>query len=481
MKYIFNNDYSHYSNKNYYANYTELLIKPKEYLSYIPNVIYITYYDLDFIPDYVKNNINKYCEGYDVKIYDDSMCIDFLDMYYGKDAVSIFNNMENGAHKADFWRYCILYLFGGYYFDIKTDFQKNIREIFDDKNSKTWYTVLSTHKGQIFNGIIVTPPGNPVLLKAINNIYDNPKPPKYEYYIEKLFDIISENCGKKLSVGNNIQKNDWNCILFQEECNFNCKIDCDKYGYKCVIKNENDQIIFNTRYNDFPWKKQIKTYVSMTTIPERLKNEWFFNNLKRSLSILKNNQILILNIPDISLKGEKYIIPDNLKSLESTNFIINHCGKDEGPITKVLPSLRYDKIKDNDNIIVCDDDIVYKEKVFDFLEESVNKNPEKVSQMCSDNIFGFQSFAFKKKVLKDILDIKIPESCIRIDDDVINSYVTNRKISIVKVSYENNDIGFSCSFNQKDTDTHPNWKELNKEDDRPPMVKQCLNDINFGN
>ena len=50
-------------------------------------------------------------------------------------------------------------------------------------------------------------------------------------------------------------------------------------------------------------------YVSMTTIPERLRNPWFFKNLVRTLEILSmdGNKSLILNVPFISSKGERYI------------------------------------------------------------------------------------------------------------------------------------------------------------------------------
>ena len=272
----------------HYSIQTEPLIKPKNDINYIPKIVYMTYDDLEKIPQYVKDNIKKYCKGYDIQIYDDDMCIEFLSKYYGKDAVSIFNNMKINAHKADFWRYCILYLFGGFYFDIKTDFRIPINQVFNSKLPNTWYTVIADQKkNSIYNDIIVTPSQNPILLKAIEYFYKNPNPPHYTYYIEHLYKILSEQCKNKLNIGNNIQKNNWNCILFLEECYSNCRNDCDQYNLNCIINNEKGEKVFNTRYKDFPWKntfkykigsniKPTKTYVSMTTIPERLKNEWFF-------------------------------------------------------------------------------------------------------------------------------------------------------------------------------------------------------------
>jgi FkbM family methyltransferase len=470
--------------KDHYSQQTEPLIFLKKDTNHIPKVVYMTYHDINSIPPYVFNNINKYCSGYEVKIYNDNMCLEFLEKYYGKEAVEIFNNMENGAHKADFWRYCILYVFGGYYFDIKTDFQTHINNIFDSKKEKTWYTVICSDNSCLFNGIIVTPPRNPVILDAIKHIYNNPKPSDYLDYVRELLIIVNKNCRNKVKVGENEQKDGWNCILFQEKCDGNCGNNCDRWGVDCIIVDKEGKKVFNTRYKDFPWKSQSienyvdsqKTYISMTTIPERLKDDWFLTNLKRTIGLLENNQILIINIPKFSLKGEQYIIPDVMNAMQGKNFIIHHCEKDEGPITKLLPSLRNNEIKDDDIIIVCDDDIVYKEDVFKLLEKSVMDNRNDVSSMCYEFIQGFKGFAFVKKTLKPILNIKITESCQRIDDDVIGWYIDKNNIRKIEVSYKGNNE-WHCSMYKEETDTHPNWNEL-VSDDRESMIKMCLKDLN---
>jgi len=247
-----NESFFSFLGKGHYSKLTIPLIKCKKDV-YIPKVVYMTYYNLRLIPEYVKDNIKKYCSGYEVKIYDDDMCLDFLRKYYGEDAVNIFNNMKSGAHKADFWRYCILYLFGGYYFDIKTDFQMHIDKIFDVKQAKSWYTSIDSSEKRIYNGIIATPPQNPILLEAIHHIYNNPEPLYYHFYIKTLYTMLSNNCNDTLTIGNNQQKNGWNCMLFQEECE-ECKTTCDRYGLNCLIKSADNTILFNTRYSDFPWK-----------------------------------------------------------------------------------------------------------------------------------------------------------------------------------------------------------------------------------
>ena len=143
--------------------------------------------------------------------------------------------------KADFWRYCILYVHGGIYLDIKTDAREQIRKIFGTTKPKTWYTVLSAVKNTIHNGIIATPPKNPIIKKAIDHIYSNPKPDHYSFYIESLYDIIQEESLQPLKPGKNYQKNGWTCILYQETC-VKCdkgQKDCDRYNLQCKIATSN--------------------------------------------------------------------------------------------------------------------------------------------------------------------------------------------------------------------------------------------------
>lgn len=219
-------------------------------------------------------------------------------------------------------------------------------------------------------------------------------------------------------------------------------------------------------------------YITMTTIPERLSNQWFLKNLIRTLDILSmdGNKILILNVPYISSKGERYIIPDSILNLEKTNpkFIINRNAVDEGPITKLLPTLRLSYVNDDDIIIVIDDDIVYKINTFNLLVNSVVKNPNFVSSMCNLPVEGFKGFAFRKSIMKGILKMAIPPSCFRIDDNVFQYWIKKQKIKVTSVPIGKSPTMFcSCAEHHRNV---PQWEEL-RNDDRPPMIKECYRDI----
>ena len=263
------NDYIKYNcnynpniiNNGHYSNYNiekyPIIYKSID-LIYIPQKIYMTYNNIDKVPQYVKDNIKKYCSNYEIEIYDDNMCKNFLKKFYGEKAVDIFNKFTYGAHKANFFRYCILYVFGGYYFDIKTHFIKHIDSIFNNKLSNTWYTVLCNNdsKKSIYNGIIVTPKYNPIIYDNIKYIYENSNPKYYHAYIDYMYKtIIDSTYDNTINIEQNKLKNNYTCIIFKEICK-KCdenKNNCDRYNLKCQIINQYNEHIFNTRYNDYPW------------------------------------------------------------------------------------------------------------------------------------------------------------------------------------------------------------------------------------
>ena len=94
----------------------------------IPKVIYLSYKTKD-IPEYVIKKWNKIYPDYEVKLYDNNDCINFLKKEYNDELVDIFNYIKDGPIKADFWRVCILYKYGGIYSDIDVEPLVNIENI----------------------------------------------------------------------------------------------------------------------------------------------------------------------------------------------------------------------------------------------------------------------------------------------------------------------------------------------------------------
>ena len=47
------------------------------------------------------------------------MCRDFIAKHFSEEVVYTFDKLKPGAYKADLWRYCVMYITGGIYLDIK--------------------------------------------------------------------------------------------------------------------------------------------------------------------------------------------------------------------------------------------------------------------------------------------------------------------------------------------------------------------------
>ena len=421
--------------KDHYSQQTEPLIFPKKDTNHIPKVVYMTYHDIDSVPQYVFDNINKYCSGYEVKIYNDNMCLEFLEKYYGKEAVEIFNNMEIGAHKADFWRYCILYVFGGYYFDIKTDFQTHINNIFDSKKEKTWYTVKAGDA--IFNGIIITPPHNPVILDAIKHIYNNPKPTEYHTYVRELLNIVTKYCKNKVKIGENEQKNNWQCILLQENCDSNCDSNCDRYGLDCIIVDKDGKKLFNTRYKDFGYwgKQKVENYIQskktkdLKTIQEKynyniIKNGYIPNiiwqtfyktKVNEQVFELTNNTMLLnpeFNYKIITDLDIVQIIKDNFSHDILNAFLKLNIGAAKGDFTRYILMYLYGGV-------YLDLDSSISKPISDFIFE----HKEYDNILFIDTHYNFEQWILIAKPRNILFKYMIDEMVRRIINNVDNIFL----------------------------------------------------------
>lgn len=227
-----------------------------------PKIIMQTFWDKTLIPQKVYDGIKKHCPGYKHIVYDDNDCINFLQQNYGEEIVNKFKSLYQGAHKADLFRYCWLYKMGGIYLDIKIVLIKNVDQIFKDKEKL--YTCLSnemnedriltniTGRGSVFQGIISTPPNNPIFKILIDKIMITSNYKLFFNYMLFTRDFFAEVNKTRFD-----QKNFENGYLFQEVCNGKLNEDIkemDKYGLKCAIYDKNDERLFITRYPDYPWK-----------------------------------------------------------------------------------------------------------------------------------------------------------------------------------------------------------------------------------
>jgi hypothetical protein len=223
----------------------------------IPKIIHQTYMDKSRIPQKVYDNINQYANGYTHIIYDDNECIEFIKKYYSQIVLDKFLSLKKGAHKADLFRYCVLYIHGGIYMDIKTILIQDISTIFNKDSDIKIYTSIGNNNTTIYQGIIATVPRNVFFLKLIDLLVNTPTNTIDSYYLvftKQFYDLIKSDIRKEPVIGKNTGINSV-YYLFKENCTKDatqCMNKLDRYKLCCGIYDK-DNMIMKTRYSDFPW------------------------------------------------------------------------------------------------------------------------------------------------------------------------------------------------------------------------------------
>jgi len=118
------------------------------------------------------SNLRKNNPRFNYQLYDDNDCREFIKNNFAENILNAYDRLIPGAYKADLWRYCVLFIKGGIYLDIKYTPINNFKFI---NLTETEHWVLDADKNGIYNALIVCKPNNPILLGAINKIVENVK------------------------------------------------------------------------------------------------------------------------------------------------------------------------------------------------------------------------------------------------------------------------------------------------------------------
>ena len=164
----------------------------------IPLHIYQTWHTLN-LPKKMQKNINKLKQDnpeFEHHLYDDKMCRDFIKDNYDKEVVDAFDSLRPGAFKADLWRYCVLYKKGGIYLDIKYQCEDGFKlieltdveylfvgeyESDDEPNPFGAKPILINEN--VYTGLMITKPYNPIFNIAIQKICNNVKTNYYDKFL----------------------------------------------------------------------------------------------------------------------------------------------------------------------------------------------------------------------------------------------------------------------------------------------------------
>lgn len=131
----------------------------------------------------VVDNTIKMTPEFDNYFYSDIDSLEYIRNNFEPNVANAFNCLKPGAYKSDLWRYCILYKKGGVYLDIKMELHMPLIDIIKEYPKFFVGNAEGSNgnpKNQVWNGLMISPPGNPVFKDCIDEIVINCKNRDYK-------------------------------------------------------------------------------------------------------------------------------------------------------------------------------------------------------------------------------------------------------------------------------------------------------------
>ena len=213
----------------------------------------LTYKTLDVVPNRVMERFKKNSNGFNLHFFDDIQCTQFLNQHYGVNVLSKYTSLNSKAHKADLFRYCYLYKFGGIYLDIKCVLYKQLKDIFEPD---VITTCLSISPNTIFQAIIAIPPHHPVMKRCIHKILhtDNSEYNKnYLLITRQMYSILNESY--EMKYGKNTSNNGGMPLeLLKEVKTSNCMTGKkDRYNLCIEVHSKRNGPVLYARDPEYPY------------------------------------------------------------------------------------------------------------------------------------------------------------------------------------------------------------------------------------
>ncbi len=212
----------------------------------IPKIIYMCDKTLEHISKY-SQNWKKLNPDYKIRLYDDELCIKFLQKSYGDDYVNIFKYIPDGPIKADFWRLCILYRNGGVYTDADNEPLVSI-DSFLEENIDLLLCTAYMNKMNFNPNLIIVKKRNPVIKSCILWYLNKYEKKIYSYWSWSIMKCFTE----VLKIPNyNKKEGIYNMTLNDIEYRIQILKECPGKYHHDAHNLYKSRRIFNNRYKNW--------------------------------------------------------------------------------------------------------------------------------------------------------------------------------------------------------------------------------------
>ncbi len=144
------------------------------YNNIIPLQLYTCWHTKN-LPPLMKENFNFLVESnpkITFHLYDENECREFIKTHFDPDVLCAYDALIPCSYKSDLWRYCVLFINGGIYMDIKYKCVNGFKFI---SLTEQEYFVRDRPENCVYTALIVALPRNEVLFKCIRQIVANVK------------------------------------------------------------------------------------------------------------------------------------------------------------------------------------------------------------------------------------------------------------------------------------------------------------------
>lgn len=219
----------------------------------VPPIVHLTWKSRDKVPQKVWDHLETVVpSNFEYRFYSDEDCEQYMEERFGSKITQLYRDIPSGAHRADTFRYAVLYDVGGVWLDIKNYPKVSLDRMFDLNLDFT--TSITPTTGLVHQGVISAAPKLALLYECFFDSlkYGNPATRAGRTYITNLkfmADRLMETTRAPLKIGVN-QGNRFDFKLIEERVR---KGGTDRYGFDSQMYDENGVHVAKTRYDDFPW------------------------------------------------------------------------------------------------------------------------------------------------------------------------------------------------------------------------------------
>jgi mannosyltransferase OCH1-like enzyme len=205
---------------------TQIIIRPKikktpifklkdEYNSIIPLNLY-TCWETKNLPESIKNNFDfLVCSNPKINfhLYDDIECRQFIEENFSEDVVKIYDSFTSWSNKSTLWKYCVLYINGGIYMNLKYTCVNCFKFI---ALTEKEYFLKDMKQNNISTELMVVKYRNQDIIRNINELIKNARTNNYNNDI-----LLPELLLNQASINNNnddikLYYNDNSCYIVKD-------------------------------------------------------------------------------------------------------------------------------------------------------------------------------------------------------------------------------------------------------------------------